>query len=157
MERNSTEQIAMNNARCVMSAIAQNGSITHNDLLASFAQCTEEPIDQIKHELKHVLSNGVAGGFIVKKGNKYEIPGYDSLYETDADKGCESAAPKTVAFSVEAGSGVEIKISIGTTKGKRKADDEAETCSSTCSVRSTKKKRMYEDDDDGEDFRGFES
>lgn len=89
MERDTINETVMHNGQCVMTALVQNGATSQKDLLANFAECTDEPIDQIKHELKHVLTNGIAGGFILKKGNKYAIPGSESAYETDADKSCE--------------------------------------------------------------------
>lgn len=115
-EEYSDEQVTMNNGRCVMDALLQNGATTGEDLLKSFAEATGQPLDGIEDELMHVLNNGVAGGFILKMGDRYAVPRLDfANFETDADKKCEhkkETSPNCMAVTLGENKDVEIKITV---------------------------------------------
>lgn len=80
--------IRVYNGQCVMDALAasQKNKITEDELLEQFTASTDASRDHIENELKRILHDGVACGFIVKTGNEYAIPTLENLYEADCDE-----------------------------------------------------------------------
>lgn len=79
------ETIGILNGKSVITALAsQKNKISEDELLEYFITSADEP-DLVENELKQILNNGVAGGFIVKTGNKYALPSLENIYEADCD------------------------------------------------------------------------
>lgn len=83
------EEINILNGHCVIDALANVTNVTENKLLKCFATSSAESHNLVQQELKRILDSGVSNGFIVKKGNKYELPRVENAYQVDADGGDE--------------------------------------------------------------------
>lgn len=95
------ETIGMHNGHCVINALAtQKNEITEDELLERFITSTDEPADLVEYELKRILYNGLANGFIVKIGNnKYGLPSFKNIYEADCDES-EGSKPSGMVLTI---------------------------------------------------------